>query len=207
MLVIRIGLVMLQGARHVHISSLNKAAKDSNIEIKIIQLRKSSDLLIEEIHAIIIPGGESTTMRLTGNSSDSLLLPSLLDWLRKRPNLPVLGTCAGAILLSDPQDGKESLIDATINRNAYGRQIDSFQAEIQTPLLERTFPGVFIRAPKFNSDVSAEDVVAVCDGEVVGVRKGNRIALTFHPELSEDVGFHRWLIERASTIMEVKNVS
>jgi 5'-phosphate synthase pdxT subunit len=118
-----------------------------------------------------------------------------------------LGTCAGAILLSDPQDKKESLIDATINRNAYGRQIDSFQADIQTPLLGRTFPGVFIRAPKFNSDVSAEDIVAICEGEVVGVRKENRLALTFHPELSEDVGFHRWLIERASTIMEAKNVS
>ena len=96
---------------------------------------------------------------------------------------------------------------STIDLGEVGRQIDSFQADIQTPLLERTFPGVFIRAPKFNSDVSAEDIVAICEGEVVGVRKGNRLALTFHPELSEDVGFHRWLIERASTIVEAKNVS
>jgi 5'-phosphate synthase pdxT subunit len=193
---------MLQGARHVHISSLNEASKDCGIPIKIVELRKSSDLLNQNIHALVIPGGESTTMRLTGNSSNSLILPKLLDWLRKNPKIPVLGTCAGAILLSDPQDDKESLINASINRNAYGRQINSFQAVVETSLLNRSFPGIFLRAPKFDSNISADNIVATCDGDIVGVRKHNRIALTFHPELSEDIGFHSWIIEQAKTVME-----
>jgi len=198
---------MLQGARHVHISSLNDASKDCGIPIKIVELRKSSDLLNQDIHALVIPGGESTTMRLTGNSSNSLLLPKLLDWLRKNPRIPVLGTCAGAILLSDPQDGQESLINASINRNAYGRQIDSFQAVVETSLLNRSFPGIFIRAPKFDPNISADNIVATCDGDIVGVRKDNRIALTFHPELSADVGFHSWIIEQAKIVMEDSNAT
>ena len=198
---------MLQGARHVHISSLNQASKECKIPINIVELRTSLELLNQDIDALIIPGGESTTMRLTGNSPNSLLLPNLLDWLRNNSKIPVLGTCAGAILLADPQDGKEPLIDASIDRNAYGRQINSFQAEVMTKLFDRTFPGIFIRAPRFHSDISAGNVVATCGDEIVGIRKDNKIALTFHPELSGDVAFHRWLIEQAKTVMEGKNVN
>jgi 5'-phosphate synthase pdxT subunit len=202
-----VGLVMLQGARHVHISSLNKASEECKIPINIVELRTSLELLNQDIDALIIPGGESTTMRLTGNSPSSLLLPNLLDWLRNNSNIPVLGTCAGAILLADPQDGKESLINASIDRNAYGRQINSFQAEVVTKLFDRTFPGIFIRAPRFHSDVSPENIIATCGGEIVGVRRDNKIALTFHPELSGDVAFHRWLIEQAKTVMGGENVN
>ena len=72
---------------------------------------------------------------------------------------------------------------------------------------DRTFPGIFIRAPRFHSDVSAENIIATCGDEIVGVRKDNKIALTFHPELSGDVAFHRWLIEQAKTVMEGENVN
>jgi 5'-phosphate synthase pdxT subunit len=193
---------MLQGARNAHIASLKKASEVCGIRIQIQELRKSSDLQSSHFDAIILPGGESTSMRLTGNSPVSQLLPSLLEWIRQRPLLPVLGTCAGAILLADPQDGQSRLIDTTINRNAYGRQIDSFQAAVQSSLLSRNFSGIFIRAPKFNSKVDAENIVATCNGDVVGVRKINRIALTFHPELSGDTGFHQWIIEKANTLKE-----
>ena len=141
---------MLQGARHVHISSLNKASKESKIPINIVELRTSLELLNQDIDALVIPGGESTTMRLTGNSPSSLLLPNLLDWLRNNSNIPVLGTCAGAILLADPKDGKESLINASIDRNAYGRQINSFQAEVVTKLFDRTFPWDFYPCTKIS---------------------------------------------------------
>ena len=198
---------MLQGARHVHISSLNQASKECKIPINIVELRTSLELLNQDIDALVIPEGESTTMRLTGNSPSSLLLPNLLDWLRNNSNIPVLGTCAGAILLGDPKDGKETLINASIDRNAYGRQINSFQAEVVTKLFDRTFPGIFIRAPRFHSDVSPENIIATCGDEIVGVRKDNKIALTFHPELSGDVAFHRWLIEQAKTVMEGENVN
>ena len=196
--VLRIGLVMLQGARHVHIAALQRAAEECNIEIEVHELRKASDLSAADPHAIVLPGGESTTMRLTGNHEASGLLPALFKWIRSDSSLPVLGTCAGAILLADPQDGGNPLIGANIDRNAYGRQSDSFQSPLKATILGRDFPGVFIRAPRFASHSESSSVAALHGEEVVGVRTGNRLALTFHPELSSDTGFHRWLLETAT---------
>ena len=192
---LRIGLVMLQGARHVHMSALQRAADECSIEISLHELRMASDLVEADPHALVLPGGESTTMRLTGNHETSGLLPAVFDWIRNDPSRPVLGTCAGAILLSDPQDGGAPLIPASIDRNAYGSQSDSFQDEVYSEMLGREFPGVFIRAPRFDSIDDSAQVAATHEGEVVGIRHGNRLALTFHPELSTDTGFLRWLIE------------
>lgn len=195
---LRIGLVMLQGARHVHMSALQRAADECDIAISLHELRMASDLADVNPHALVLPGGESTTMRLTGNHEASGLLPAVFEWIRSDPSRPVLGTCAGAILLADPQDGGEPLIPASIDRNAYGRQADSFQDHLYSEMLGRKFPGVFIRAPRFDSIDDSAEVAATHDGEVVGIRHGNRLALTFHPELSTDNGFHRWLIEAAA---------
>lgn len=197
---LRIGLVMLQGARHVHMSALQRAADECSIEISLHELRMASDLVEADPHALVLPGGESTTMRLTGNHETSGLLPAVFDWIRNDPSRPVLGTCAGAILLSDPQDGGAPLIPASIDRNAYGSQSDSFQDEVYSELLGREFPGVFIRAPRFDSIDDSAQVAATHEGEVVGIRHGNRLALTFHPELSTDTGFHRWLIEATAEV-------
>ena len=197
---LRIGLVMLQGARHVHMSALQRAADECSIEISLHELRMASDLVEADPHALVLPGGESTTMRLTGNHETSGLLPAVFDWIRNDPYRPVLGTCAGAILLSDPQDGGAPLIPASIDRNAYGSQSDSFQDEVYSEMLGREFPGVFIRAPRFDSIDDSAQVAATHEGEVVGIRHGNRLALTFHPELSTDTGFHRWLIEATAEV-------
>ena len=197
---LRIGLVMLQGARHVHMSALQRAADECSIEISLHELRMASDLVEADPHALVLPGGESTTMRLTGNHEASGLLPAVFDWIRNDPSRPVLGTCAGAILLSDPQDGGAPLIPASIDRNAYGSQSDSFQDEVYSEMLGREFPGVFIRAPRFDSIDDSAQVAATHEGEVVGIRHGNRLALTFHPELSTDTGFHRWLIEATAEV-------
>jgi 5'-phosphate synthase pdxT subunit len=197
---LRIGLVMLQGARHVHMSALQRAADECSIEISLHELRMESDLVEADPHALVLPGGESTTMRLTGNHETSGLLPAVFDWIRNDPSRPVLGTCAGAILLSDPQDGGAPLIPASIDRNAYGSQSDSFQDEVYSEMLGREFPGVFIRAPRFDSIDDSAQVAATHEGEVVGIRHGNRLALTFHPELSTDTGFHRWLIEATAEV-------
>ena len=197
---LRIGLVMLQGARHVHMSALQRAADECSIEISLHELRMESDLVEADPHALVLPGGESTTMRLTGNHETSGLLPAVFDWIRNDPSRPVLGTCAGAILLSDPQDGGAPLIPACIDRNAYGSQSDSFQDEVYSEMLGREFPGVFIRAPRFDSIDDSAQVAATHEGEVVGIRHGNRLALTFHPELSTDTGFHRWLIEATAEV-------
>ena len=197
---LRIGLVMLQGARHVHMSALQRAADECSIEISLHELRMASDLVEADPHALVLPGGESTTMRLTGNHEASGLLPAVFDWIRNDSSRPVLGTCAGAILLSDPQDGGAPLIPASIDRNAYGSQSDSFQDEVYSEMLGREFPGVFIRAPRFDSIDDSAQVAATHEGEVVGIRHGNRLALTFHPELSTDSGFHRWLIEATAEV-------
>ena len=197
---LRIGLVMLQGARHAHLHALNEAAKDLQIEVEIFELRNKNDLLQCNPQAIVLPGGESTTMRLVGNSLNSQLLPALFQLMRENSNLPVLGTCAGAILLSAPQDNGEKLVDANISRNAFGNQSESFQSVINSPLLSREFPGIFIRAPRFLDLGGEASIVASIDDETVGVRTNNRIALTFHPELSGDFAFHKWLINKAAEV-------
>jgi len=196
--VLRIGLVMLQGARHSHISALERASSETGIDIEVLELRKASDLESSEPHAIVMPGGESTTMRLTGNDAISSLLPAVFGWIREDQMRPVLGTCAGAILLAEPGDGKGPLIDASVERNAFGSQADSFQAEVDAIALDREFPGVFIRAPRFVEIGDDAQVMARLGDEAVGVMTQNRMALTFHPELSQDSGFHEWLLETAA---------
>ncbi|MFL2975690.1 MAG: pyridoxal 5'-phosphate synthase glutaminase subunit PdxT [Candidatus Thalassarchaeaceae archaeon] len=192
---LRIGLVMLQGARHSHISALERASSETGIGIEIHELRKASDLESSEPHAIVMPGGESTTMRLTGNDAISSLLPAVFEWIRADQMRPVLGTCAGAILLAEPGDGGGPLVDASVERNGFGSQAESFQAEIDAIALDREFPGVFIRAPRFADIGDDAQVVARLGDEAVGVMTRNRMALTFHPELSQDSGFHEWLLE------------
>ena len=189
---------MLQGARHSHISALERASMETGIDIEVHELRKASDLESSELNAIVMPGGESTTMRLTGNDAISSLLPAVFEWIRADQTRPVLGTCAGAILLADPGDGGGPLVDASVERNGFGSQAESFQAEIDAIALDREFPGVFIRAPRFVEMGDDAQVVARLGDEVVGVMTQNRMALTFHPELSQDPGFHEWLLETAA---------
>ena len=139
-------------------------------------------------------------MRLTGNDPASSLLPALFDWIRSDDSRAVLGTCAGAILLAEPKDGGGPLIDAEIARNAFGTQYDSFQAPLDALELGREFPGVFIRAHRFTRAGPDAIVADNMDEDIVGVRTANRLALTFHPELSPDSGFHVWLLETAKSV-------
>jgi 5'-phosphate synthase pdxT subunit len=194
---------MLQGARQAHISALEKASNETGIGIEIYELRKASDLNSADPHALVIPGGESTTMRLTGNDPKSSLLPAVFDWIRENEESPVLGTCAGAILLALPEDGGPPMIDASVERNAFGSQADSFQSTLDAKTLNRKFPGVFIRAPRFVEAGEGSEISATLGDEVVGVRTRNRVALTFHPELSSDSGYHVWLLETAKAISTV----
>tara|TARA_Y100000588_G_C14070270_1_gene845485 strand:- start:258 stop:1010 length:753 start_codon:yes stop_codon:yes gene_type:complete len=221
---IQIGLAMLQGARHEHAQAILGAAKELGVDVEVKILREAEDL-ITGIDALVLPGGESTTMRIASRHSG--LLDALYQVITNNPELPVLGTCAGAILMCSPNNDTSPLLDATISRNAWGRQVDSFQSPIDVkldseyvepketgivvtdschmPLAiekefhddEATFPGIFIRAPRFSSVGKNASVIAELNGEVVGVRQDSRIGLTFHPELTSDRRFHRWIISKA----------
>lgn len=223
---LRIGLAMLQGARHEHIEALMHASKEVNIEIEIVELRKASQI-DSNISALILPGGESTTMRKASKSES--LLDGIFDWMDEFSNRPVLGTCAGAIILSNPGEQRKPYISAQISRNAWGRQRQSFEAELEieleTPVSNPTkelelqrdnfnhkplkvsqeaavsdsdsYPGVFIRAPRFLRNSIKCTTVATLEDEVVGILDGRKLALTFHPELTLDRRFHRWLIVEA----------
>ena len=224
----RVGLAMLQGARHEHEEAILSIARDLKHDVEVVQLRKGEDV-DSTIQGLILPGGESTTMRIASRSEG--LLDSIYNWMNEHPNRPVLGTCAGAILLAMPSNDRTPYINVNISRNAWGRQRQSFEADIEvemerlettgvsiqrtpdafghTPLVvgdvdgqegEDTFPGVFIRAPRFESDGLECEVIARLGKEIVGVRDGSKCAVTFHPELTNDRRFHAWLLNEIAAL-------
>ncbi len=227
LIMLRIGLAMLQGARHEHAEALKHAAEEMDLEIEIVELRKKQHL-DSSLAALVLPGGESTSMRKASQSES--LLNGIFQWIKANPRRPVLGTCAGAILLAQPSAEQKPFIDAEISRNAWGRQRESFEAPIDViletpsknkaahyehqrdkfnhkPLVisheaafseDESFPGVFIRAPRFDAKSVSCSVIATMGKEVVGVKKDSIVALTFHPELTLDRRFHRWLIDTAN---------
>jgi 5'-phosphate synthase pdxT subunit len=149
---------------------------------------------LEDTEALVIPGGESTTMlRLLETTG---LRGPLEAFVARRA---VLGTCAGLILLAReagllpaPPLG---VLDVAVERNAYGRQIDSFRAAVESAALESPFDGVFIRAPRIRRIGAGVEVFArTGDGEPVGVRAGRVAGLAFHPELTADLRLHRWFL-------------
>ncbi|HEV2449813.1 MAG TPA: pyridoxal 5'-phosphate synthase glutaminase subunit PdxT [Thermoplasmata archaeon] len=153
---------------------------------------------LEGVDALMMPGGESTSI------SDLLDVTDLREPLeaRIRDGLPVLATCAGLILLAKRVDRSRAgddpkplgVIDVALRRNDYGRQADSFEADVRVEGLARPFPGVFIRAPRLTAVGAGVERFARYGSEVVGVRKGSIWGLTFHPELSPDRRLHElWL--------------
>ena len=219
---LRIGLAMLQGARHEHEEALLASAIDLNLDVEIVHLRSAKDV-DETIDALVLPGGESTAMRKASTSEG--LLDGLYSWMEEHDGRPVLGTCAGAILLAMPDGDRPPFVQAEISRNAWGRQRQSFEAPVDvdlplhqsssvkvirtadefghTPLTvdgkgndedSTMFPGVFIRAPRFDSASVKCEVIARFRDEVVGVIDGSKCAVTFHPELTGDRRFHTWLL-------------
>ncbi len=152
------------------------------------------------IDAMIIPGGESTAI------GKLLVDLDMLDTVREmiREGLPVYGSCAGLILLCKTIIGSEQprlgLLDAAVRRNAFGRQVDSFECNLPVPVLgDAPFPAVFIRAPLIESAGPEVDVLAEVEmggqNKPVAVRQGNILATSFHPELTDDMRFHRYFLD------------
>lgn len=185
----RIGVLAVQGAVREHVAAIRDAGGEP------VEVRLPRDLV--GVDALILPGGESTTMR---RLIDAYGLREPIAALA-RGGAPLLGTCAGMILLAERIAGGEGpvfgLLDVQVRRNGYGRQLDSFEADLDVPSLGgEPLHGVFIRAPLV-TDVGprAEILARDPDGRPVAVRQGRVIATAFHPELTADRRFHRLLVE------------
>jgi 5'-phosphate synthase pdxT subunit len=188
----RIGVLALQGAFREHLDTLEQ------IGVEGVRVREPRDL--RDLSGLILPGGESTTMRQLIDRWD--LRQPILDLAAS--GTPVLGTCAGMIILATDIAGGEEpvlpLLDVTVERNAFGRQLDSFETDLEVPLLgERPVHAVFIRAPvieRVGPDV--EVLGRLEDGRVVAVRQRNVLATAFHPELAGETRFHRLVATMAT---------
>ena len=183
------GVLALQGAFAKHVDALQSCGVDA------IEVRTEAQLA--SVDALVIPGGESTTM------SKLLVSQGLAEPLRARldSGLPVLGTCAGMILLAseiiDARSGQFSFnrIDLAVERNGYGRQIASFETDLDIEGLDAPFRAVFIRAPKVQRVGPDVDVLAEVDGVPVLCRSGQTMVASFHPELTADTRLHGLFIE------------
>ena len=187
-----IGVLALQGAFREHLDTLEA------IGVRGVRVREPADLA--GVSGLILPGGESTTMR------------QLIDrWGLREPILdladrgaPIYGTCAGMIVLATEIAGGEPpilpLLDVAVERNAFGRQLDSFETELTVPLLgDQPVHGVFIRAPVIERVGPDVDVLSrLDDGRIVAVRQRNILATAFHPELAGETRFHRLMATMAS---------
>jgi 5'-phosphate synthase pdxT subunit len=189
---VKIGVLALQGAFREHLRTL------AAIGVEGVPVRLPRDL--DEVAGLILPGGESTTMR------------QLIErWGLRQPILdlassgaPLFGTCAGMIVLAREIAGGEPpilpLLDVTVERNAFGRQLDSFETELAVPVLgDQPVHGVFIRAPVIERTGPDVDILArLDDGRIVAVRERNVVATAFHPELAGETRFHRLVAAMAS---------
>jgi len=185
----QVGVLALQGDFAEHIAMLRRLGVDAR------EVRLPAEL--ERLGGLIIPGGESTTIGKL--ATDFGLMEPLRHF---GANKPIWGTCAGAIFLSKDIQREQPLLglmDITVTRNAFGRQVDSFEVLLDVPALaalnkeKAPFHAIFIRAPLIES-IDAEDVEVLAkldDGTIVAARQGHLLATSFHPELSEDDRFHR----------------
>ncbi len=186
----KVGVLALQGAFIEHAQML------ARIGVRPVEVRLPEHL--EGLDGLIIPGGESTTMGLLAQKRG--LLQPLQDFARS--GRPLWGTCAGMILMAKeildgvPGQPALELMDIAVRRNAFGRQVDSFEADLMIPALgESPFHAVFIRAPVIERVGAGVEVLATLeDGTAVAVRQDNLLATAFHPELTRDERFHRYFL-------------
>jgi 5'-phosphate synthase pdxT subunit len=185
----RIGVLALQGAVREHVNAIREVGAEP------VEVRLPRDLV--GLDALILPGGESTTMRKLIDAYG--LREPILSLARA--GAPMLGTCAGMILLAERiADGEEpvlGLLDVEVKRNAYGRQLDSFEADVTMPAIGgEPVHGVFIRAPVVSDLGSGVEVLARDpSGTPIAVRQGRMLATAFHPELTGDRRLHRLLLD------------
>jgi len=185
---VKIGVLALQGAAAEHIQMLSALGAEA------LPVRLPSEL--DGLDALIIPGGESTTI------SKLLSDYGLMEPIRRlaKKGFPIFGTCAGLVLLAKkvPNLQMESIgvMDIEVERNAFGRQVDSFEADLKIPALHNgTFHGVFIRSPIIEKTERGVEVLCQLNGKPVAVRQGKLLACAFHPELTDDLRLHKYFLK------------
>ena len=196
---IKIGVLALQGAVAEHIRSLKRAGAEAVAVKRVEQL--------EELHGLVIPGGESTTigklMRKYG----------FIEAIRRfaADGKPVFGTCAGLIVLAKRIEGGEEphlgLMDMTVVRNAFGRQRESFETDLEVAGLDRPLRAVFIRAPLIKEVGPGVEVLSVYNDEIVAARQNRLLACSFHPELTDDSALHAYFVAMAEEAAAEKSVN
>lgn len=181
-----IGVLSLQGGFIEHITQIETLGHNG------ILVKKKEDL--ENLDAIILPGGESTTI---GKLLDSMeLKKTLIDKIKF--GLPTFGTCAGMILLAKEVEGEEGhlkLLDVQVKRNAFGRQLGSFNINHKVKYIDNELELVFIRAPYVEKVYGDVEVLCQVKGKIVAVKQGNIVATAFHPELTSQLDFLRYFLD------------
>lgn len=182
----KVGVLALQGDFREH----GRVLRELGVEG--VEVRTAQELA--GVQALIIPGGESTAIGKLARAHE--LVEPIRD--RARTGMPVFGTCAGMIVMAERVDGGEpllSLLDVTVKRNAYGRQVDSFEADVEVVGIDEPVHGVFIRAPWIEEIGEDVRVLAEHAGRPAVVEQGNLLAAAFHPELIGETRLHRYLLE------------
>jgi len=194
-----IGVLALQGDVEENIKATTDALREINLKGKVISVRYPDEIL--KVDGLIIPGGESTVMGLLLSIKNGLL-DSITKALQNR--LPIMGTCAGMIVLAKKSydkvvGNKKQLLlgalDIEIERNSFGRQYDSFESTLEISGIGNDFKGIFIRAPTVISTGPRVQILSKFDGKIVAVQQENIIGTSFHPEISGDNRIHRLFIE------------
>jgi len=193
----KIGVIGLQGAVSEHIEAIKRAMQKLGIKGEVVWAGRPEQL--EDLDGIIIPGGESTTI------GKLMLTTGLFEKVRQKATngIPILGTCAGLITLAKRGDEQVirtkqpllGLMDISVIRNAFGRQRESFEVDLEIPILgEEPLRAVFIRAPAVEEVLGDVQVLAKFQGKIVAVKQGNLIAVAFHPELTPDTRLHEYFL-------------
>ena len=193
---VSIGVLGIQGAISEHIASIEGALKETNTSGKVFIVNHKEKM--DDVDALIIPGGESTTISKVLHKSD---LYNIISERIKESNLPIMGTCAGCVILSkeitdNVKDIKLlNIMDMKVERNAFGRQKESFEKPIDILGFSSPYNAVFIRAPIINKIWGKCEVLAKIDKKIVMARQDNALAMSFHPELTSDLRIHKYFLD------------
>ncbi|RLI89254.1 MAG: pyridoxal 5'-phosphate synthase glutaminase subunit PdxT [Candidatus Altiarchaeales archaeon] len=185
----KVGILSLQGDVSEHIWMTERVIHDLKLEGEVIEVKDKKE--IKDINALIIPGGESTTIwKLLRAGGVGAEIKRLAD-----RGAPIMGTCAGLILLGRGNRDSLGLMDMKVERNAFGRQRESFEADLRIPKLgKEPYHAIFIRAPVIEEVGKGVEVLAEYDGKTVMARQDRLVAVAFHPELTPDLRIHRYFL-------------